>query len=70
MRKQKTRLEKFAGRKTEKLVTKIRNLRAKKFYNIGPRCYEYFYGRNLQMDQISWSVCPFQAFPALSNICG
>jgi hypothetical protein len=28
------------------------------------RCYETFYGRKLRVFIISWSVGPFQAFPA------
>ncbi len=34
------------------------------------QCYKAFYGRNLQIFVISWSVCPWQAFPALPNVCG
>jgi hypothetical protein len=29
-----------------------------------------FYCRNSQIFIISWSVCPWQAFPAWSNVCG
>jgi hypothetical protein len=32
--------------------------------------YKTFYGRNLRIFIISWSVCPWQAFPAWSNNCG
>ncbi len=32
--------------------------------------YKTFYGRNLQIFVISWSACPWQAFPAWSNVCG
>jgi hypothetical protein len=34
------------------------------------QCYKTFYGRKLQIFVISWSVCPWQALPALSNVCG
>jgi hypothetical protein len=29
-----------------------------------------FFVRNLWISVISWSVCPWQAFPAKSNVCG
>ncbi len=32
--------------------------------------YTTFYGRNLPISIISSNVCPWQAFPALSNVCG
>jgi hypothetical protein len=30
----------------------------------GAQCFKTFYGRNLQMFIISWSVCPWQAVSA------
>jgi hypothetical protein len=33
-------------------------------------CYKTFYDRNLRAFLISSCVCPWQAFTALSNICG
>ncbi len=41
------------------------------FYSIGTRgqCYKTFYVRNLRIFVISQSVCPWQAFPAQSNVC-
>ncbi len=32
-------------------------------------CYQTFYGCNLRMFIISYSVCPRQASPAYSNVC-
>jgi hypothetical protein len=32
--------------------------------------HKTFYGRNLQIFRICWSVFPWQAFPAYSNVCG
>ncbi len=32
--------------------------------------YKTYYGRNLRIFVISLSVCPWQAFPAWSNVCG
>jgi len=32
--------------------------------------YKTFYGRNLRIFTISSSVCPWQAFPTYSNVCG
>ncbi len=29
-----------------------------------------FYGRKLPLSIISWSVCPWQGFPAWSNVLG
>jgi hypothetical protein len=42
------------------------------FYNINTRaqCYKTFYGRILRIFEISWSVCPWQAFPVKSNVWG
>jgi len=37
--------------------------------NTGCQSYKTFYGRNLRMFAIIQSVCPWQAFPAWSNIC-
>jgi hypothetical protein len=34
------------------------------------QCYKTFYGRISRMFVISWSVCPWQAFPEYSNACG
>jgi hypothetical protein len=34
------------------------------------RRYKTFYGRKLQIFVICYSVCPWQAFPALPNVCG
>jgi hypothetical protein len=34
----------------------------------GPYC-KTFYGRNLRISVISWSVSPLQTSPALSNVC-
>ncbi len=58
--------------KTLQLIIKIRKLQTKKFCNIGPcgRYYKTFYGRKLRIFVISQSVCPSQAFPAQSNMCG
>ncbi len=44
----------------------------KKFSNLETRsqCYKTLYVCNLRMILISQSVCPLQAFPAQSNICG
>jgi hypothetical protein len=33
------------------------------------QCYKTFYGRNLSISVTSYSVCPWQAFPAKSNVC-
>ncbi len=33
-------------------------------------CYKTFYGRNLWVFVITSSVCPWQAFPVLNNVCG
>jgi hypothetical protein len=43
----------------------------KKFYEIDPwgQCYKMFHVRNLRIFIISYGVCPWQAFPALSNVC-
>jgi hypothetical protein len=43
-----------------------------KVYNVDTRgqCYKAFFFRNLRIFIISWSVCPCQAFPAKSNVCG
>ncbi len=47
------------------------NYDRKEFYDTGPwcQCYNTFYGRNLRMLVISYSVCPWQAFPAYTNVC-
>jgi hypothetical protein len=34
------------------------------------QCYKTFYGRYLLLLVISYSVCPWQAFPANYNVCG
>ncbi len=34
------------------------------------QCYKTFCDRKLRMFVISWSVSPWQAFPASSNVCG
>jgi len=51
---------------------KIRNLQAKKFYNIWTWCksYKISHSRNLQMAIISSSVSSRQTFPAWCNVCG
>jgi hypothetical protein len=45
----------------------------KLFATFPPKCkgqsYKTFYGCNLRIFVISWSVCPWQAFPAKSNVC-
>ncbi len=71
-RNHQARLEMFATDKHSSLIYMSVNYGHKKFYNIGPWCQSYmiFYFRNLRMFAISWSVCPWQAFPAQSNICG
>ncbi len=33
------------------------------------QCYKTFYVHNLRMFVLSWSVCPWQAFPTQSNVC-
>jgi hypothetical protein len=38
--------------------------------NIRGLDYKTFYDPNLRIFVISWSVCPWQASPALSNVCG
>ncbi len=57
---------KDAAHKTSKLRIK------KKCYNIGSwtQCCYKFYGRNLRTLVVSKSVCPQQAFPAYSRVCG
>ncbi len=40
------------------------------FSNTLGQCYKTFYGRKLRIFKISWSVCPWQTFPAKSNVCG
>ncbi len=34
------------------------------------QCYKTFYGRKLRLFVLSYSVCPWQAFPAKPNVCG
>jgi hypothetical protein len=34
------------------------------------QCYKTFYVRALRIFVLSYSVCPWEAFPALSNVCG
>jgi hypothetical protein len=53
------------------LLRKSANHCYKKFYNTGPRaqCFKTFYVRNLRVNVISVSDCPWQAYPALSNVC-
>ncbi len=34
------------------------------------QCYKTFYGRKLRLFIISYSVCPWKALPAQSNVCG
>jgi hypothetical protein len=38
-------------------------------FNTRAQCYKTFYVCNLRIFAISYSVCPWQAFPALSNGC-
>jgi hypothetical protein len=50
--------DKLAG----KYLTILRNL---SFFSLNwGLYYKTFYGHNLQIFVISWSVCPWQAFPA------
>ncbi len=35
-----------------------------------PKCCKTFYGRNLQLFRMTFSVCPWQALTASSNVCG
>jgi hypothetical protein len=48
------------------------NYGRKKFYNIETwgECYKTFYSRNLRIFVISQCVCPWQAFPVWSLVCG
>ncbi len=57
---------------TLQLIWPCRQLWQKKFYNIDSRglYYKTFYARNLHILVISKSVYPWQAFPALSDVCG
>ncbi len=34
------------------------------------QCYKTFFGRNLRLFTISWSIFPREALPAYSNVCG
>jgi hypothetical protein len=34
------------------------------------QCYKTFYGRKLRIFFVSWSICPWQAFPASSMFVG
>jgi hypothetical protein len=38
---------------------------------VAPRaqCCKTLHVRNLRLFVISWSICPWQAFPTLSNVC-
>ncbi len=70
--KHKTRLVILARDKHSSLLQESIKNRQKKFYSIGPscQCFITFYICNLRMFAISWSVCPCQAFPTQSNVCG
>ncbi len=56
--------------KHSSLFSSIRIDYRKKFYSIGSRasCYKSHYVRNLRIFVVSQSVCPWQAFPAKSNV--
>ncbi len=56
--------------KHSSLLRKFLNCRQKS-YNFGTQgqCYKTFFARNLYIFVISQSVCPWQAFPAQSNVC-
>jgi hypothetical protein len=56
------------GRRSSLLQTAI-NYEHKKFYNSNTRaqCYKTFYGRNLLIFVISYSVCSWQDFSPWSN---
>ncbi len=55
-----------------RLLRTFVNYRRKKFCNIDTRgqCYKTFYVRNLRIFVISQSVCPWQAVPVQSIVCG
>jgi hypothetical protein len=61
-----------------RLVKIFINYESKRFIAFDPDKLKYCPGpiviknvvRNLQIFVISLSVCPWQAFPALSNVCG
>ncbi len=57
--------------KHSSLFWPLRQQRRKTFYNIDTwaQCYKTFYCCNLRIFVISQSGCPWQAFPALSNVC-
>jgi hypothetical protein len=69
--KHSARLERLARDKHFGLLRKYVNYGSKRFHSTGPRaqCYKTFYGRNLRIFVISYSVCPWQTFPAQSNVC-
>ncbi len=54
------------------VLTQGRKIRRKKFYEIDTwgQYYKSYNGRNLRIFVISQIVCPWQAFPAWSNVCG
>ncbi len=38
-------------------------------FNAWAHCYETFYDRNLRIFEKSHNICPWQVFPASSNVC-
>ncbi len=54
----------------ELLVVQVLELEAAQEVAIWGQCYKTFYGRTLCIFIISQSVCPWQAFPAKSIVCG
>ncbi len=57
---------------TLQLITETVNYGRNIFYDKGPwgQCYKTIFLRNLQIFVISWSGCPWQAFPAQFIVSG
>ncbi len=64
----------FRFHKTEASLRQVRLDMSSHFSNFGgftcARCIKTFYVRNLLMFVLSWSVCPWQTFPAQSYVGG
>jgi hypothetical protein len=61
----------IARAKCSSLLQKGITYGCKKFYNMDTRgqCHKTTYGHKLRLFIISKSICPWQAFPAKSNVC-
>jgi hypothetical protein len=58
------------GESEVKFKSTLKTLRDVVNINFRGLYHKAYYGRNLRISEMSQSVCPWQAFPAKSSVCG